>query len=827
MRQLSFSLRMSLYFGALFLSAVGALALLWYLGLAWLGVTGAGEQQLQEATRLLELAAGQQRAAIRGAIEERRGDILVFAENKILSAQLRKRDGGAQRDMERVVERLQRAYPDAYTSLQVADLASGLVRLSSNAADLGRPFSDPALLARARQPGTRELVEQVAGPGGQTLAIVRQIDVPDADGYPSGVPVGVLVAYLDTALLIEGGIRADREDDRPPGNSLLYGPSGELLARFPRDAPQDQVFRPDARVASGFEGTLTVPGRDGRELLVVYRHVPLNSGQGWTLVHYRDKAQALAGLQRHTRALVAAGLLLSAMALLLIGLAARRLTAPMQLLARAARQFGEGDLAVRAPGGPGHSREVGELSDAFNGMAERIGKAHRVLEARVLERTEELASERDTAQRYLDIAGVMLMVLDRAGRIVLINRRGADILGHPEHALLGTDWFAFFPVPAQRDALRRAFDARMAGTAAAAGEKGAPVYYENRIVAGANRELVMAWHENVLRDAAGEPTGSLSSGEDITLRRQSEQALRRVNIDLERGVALRTHELAAANASLQGTLDALRHTQGELIQREKLASLGVLVAGIAHELNTPLGNSVTISSTLAAELARLHAGMSANALTKSGMNDFIHTAGEGLALLERNLERAADMVTHFKQVAVDQASAKRRRFDLAGTIREIVDTVRPQFRGTPHSIVLELAPGVEMDSFPGPLGQVLTNLLLNALIHGLADGGAGEVRLSATPAADGNVTLLVADSGAGIAHEHLSRVFDPFFTTRLGQGGSGLGLHIVFNLVTATLGGAIHVDSQAGQGTVFRIDLPCIAPTQNRAAQAAVLLADP
>ncbi len=651
----------------------------------------------------------------------------------------------------------------------------------------------------------------MAGPSGQTLAIVRQIDALEADGYPSGAPVGVLVAYLNTALLMEGGIRADREDDRPPGNSLLYGPSGELLARFPRDAPQDQAFRPDARVANGFEGTLTLPGRDGRELLVVYRHVQLNSGQGWTLVHYRDKAAALAGLQRHTQALIVAGLLLSAMALLLIGLAARRLTAPMQVLARAARQFGDGDLAVRTPSGPGHSREIGELSDAFNGMADRIGKAHRVLEARVLERTVELASERDTAQRYLDIAGVMLMVLDRAGRIALINRRGAEILGHPEHALLGTDWFARFPVPSQREELRRAFDARMAGA------KGAPVYYENRIVAGADRELVMAWHENVLRDAAGEPTGSLSSGEDITLRQKSEEALRRVNSDLEQGVARRTQELAAANATLQGTLDALRHTQSELIQREKLASLGVLVAGVAHELNTPLGNSVTISSTIAAELALLRTGMNANALTKTGMNEFIHAAGEGLALLERNLERAADMVTHFKQVAVDQASAKRRRFDLAGTIKEIVDTVRPQFRGTPHRIVLDLAPGVEMDSFPGPLGQVLTNLLLNALIHGLGDGAAGEVRLSASEAVDGKVTLLVADTGAGIAHEHISRVFDPFFTTRLGQGGSGLGLNIVFNLVTATLGGTIHVDSQVGQGAVFRIDLPCNAPTQDRA----------
>ena len=172
-----------------------------------------------------------------------------------------------------------------------------------------------------------------------------------------------------------------------------------------------------------------------------------------------------------------------------------------------------------------------------------------------------------------------------------------------------------------------------------------------------------------------------------------------------------------------------------------------------------------------------------------------------------------DLIAHFKQVAVDQTSAQRRPFDLAEVVGEVVLTLRPQFKATPYRIEVDIPPGIDMDSFPGPLGQVLTNLVNNALLHGFAGLPAGVVRIAAEAQGD-RVRIQVADNGRGIAPEHQSRVFDPFFTTRLGQGGSGLGLHIVYSIVTRVLGGRIDLASQPGEGTEITLEIPVIAPQQ-------------
>lgn len=295
-------------------------------------------------------------------------------------------------------------------------------------------------------------------------------------------------------------------------------------------------------------------------------------------------------------------------------------------------------------------------------------------------------------------------------------------------------------------------------------------------------------------------------------RKTAEEALRLLNLDLERRVAERTHELAQANASLQETLGSLQRTQSELIQREKLASLGALVAGVAHELNTPLGNCVIVSTSLIEDMDAFAADFNANALTKTRLRDFIAHTQRGMVLLQRSLERAEALVGKFKRVATDQSSEVRRLFDLAEAVNGIVATINPQFKPTPHHIRVDIPDGIVLDSYPGPLGQVVTNLALNALVHGFRADMAGEVCFAASLAAGERVILRVTDNGAGIPAEHLSRIFDPFFTTRLGQGGSGLGLNIVYNIVTVTLGGHIGVASRLGEGAVFTIDLPRVLP---------------
>ncbi|WP_298018409.1 ATP-binding protein [uncultured Castellaniella sp.] len=292
---------------------------------------------------------------------------------------------------------------------------------------------------------------------------------------------------------------------------------------------------------------------------------------------------------------------------------------------------------------------------------------------------------------------------------------------------------------------------------------------------------------------------------DITERKLREQEIRDLNTSLERRVRERTVEL-------QSTLDRLRHTQDELLQNEKLASLGALVAGVAHELNTPIGNAVTVASTLAQAHRRFRA-QTESGLTRSALASYLDDVEEGSQIIERNLARAAELIGGFKQLSADQASYQRRPFDLRVLVQEVVMTMRPAVRKTNIRLLDDVPPGLALDSFPGPLGQVLMNLINNALIHAFDGRETGLIRLSAAlPEGSDAVRLTVADDGCGIPPGDRKRIFDPFFSTRLGQGGSGLGLHITHTLVTGLLGGRIEVDSEPGQGSRFVLHVPLRAP---------------
>lgn len=302
---------------------------------------------------------------------------------------------------------------------------------------------------------------------------------------------------------------------------------------------------------------------------------------------------------------------------------------------------------------------------------------------------------------------------------------------------------------------------------------------------------------------------------DVTDQRAADARLRELNAELEARVLHRTQLLEDANATLNETVHLLRHTQDELVRAETLASLGALVAGIAHELNTPLGSSVLIASTLRERLISLQRELAGGALRKSALSQFVSDADEACALLASSLQRARDLVASFKTVATDQASARRRTFDLAELIEDVIQTLRPGFKQQPIEVDTALTPGVQMDSLPGPICQVVTNLIQNAVLHGLDPTTGGTLRIACRALDDVRVGIEVSDNGRGIPAEHLSRIFDPFFTTRLGAGGSGLGLSIVHSLVTGTLGGAISVESCPGQGSRFSLILPRQAPPDN------------
>lgn len=279
---------------------------------------------------------------------------------------------------------------------------------------------------------------------------------------------------------------------------------------------------------------------------------------------------------------------------------------------------------------------------------------------------------------------------------------------------------------------------------------------------------------------------------------------------LEKRVDERTAQLQAVNHTMQTTLDQLQHTQQNLIQSEKLAALGALVAGVAHELNTPIGNGLTVATTLCDSCTGMKQQMQSG-LTKSALDKFIRDMDEGTQLVNRNLEKASELVSSFKQVAVDRTSAQRRKFSLRDILNETKLTVSPAFKRTPYVVDIDVVEDVVLDSYPGPLGQVITNLLNNAVIHAFDGCAQGRVVLAAKNLTDG-VRLTIADDGRGIAPEHQAKIFDPFFTTKLGAGGNGLGMHIVHNIVTGVLGGTIKLTSQLGEGTCFTLFLPRVAP---------------
>ncbi|MDP3846238.1 MAG: ATP-binding protein [Pseudomonas sp.] len=300
---------------------------------------------------------------------------------------------------------------------------------------------------------------------------------------------------------------------------------------------------------------------------------------------------------------------------------------------------------------------------------------------------------------------------------------------------------------------------------------------------------------------------------DVSEQKKAEQAYRELNNSLEQRVSQRTQALSQSNQELNGALANLQQAQHGLVQSEKLAALGSLVAGIAHELNTPIGNSVMAASTLQDHTKAMLSAVTEGALRRSMLDQFVADSQTTCDILNRNLRRASELISSFKQVAVDQTGAQRRSFQLTEVVNEIIITLGPSLKKTPFLLESHIDGSLWLDSYPGALGQILVNLINNAVLHAFADRDHGLIVLRAYASQPGWLELTVTDNGSGISAEHLPRIYDPFFTTKLGQGGSGLGLNIVHNLATGTLGGRLEVASQVNWGTRFTLALPLCAPT--------------
>lgn len=284
---------------------------------------------------------------------------------------------------------------------------------------------------------------------------------------------------------------------------------------------------------------------------------------------------------------------------------------------------------------------------------------------------------------------------------------------------------------------------------------------------------------------------------DQTDRLAAEATQRELSERLEQRVAERTAQL--------------QHAQDELINNEKLTSLGSMVAGISHELNTPIGNALTVASTLQDRAHSTYQAMLDGQLKRSVLEQYLKQSCDMADLIQRSNARAAELITSFKQVAIDQTSEQRRDFLLAQVVEDVLATLAPALKSQPYHMTHSVPHGLRCDSYPGPLGQILTTLVQNAVQHGFEGRSHGVITIEAENR-DDNLMLIVADNGIGMTPATLAHVFDPFFTTKLGKGGSGLGLSVSHRLATRVLGGSLTVSSQPGAGTRFILQIPLRAP---------------
>lgn len=275
--------------------------------------------------------------------------------------------------------------------------------------------------------------------------------------------------------------------------------------------------------------------------------------------------------------------------------------------------------------------------------------------------------------------------------------------------------------------------------------------------------------------------------------------------------AEKNQALNAANQELKSILDTLNTTQKQLVQSEKMASLGGLVAGVSHEINTPVGVAVTAASFLENSANTFRDLFKNGQMKKSDLEKFVSIVDESAKMLLGNLQRAADLIQSFKRVAVDQTTNDISRIDLKQYLDEVILSLRPQFKNRPIAVDIRCEDKIVLEVAAGPLSQVFSNLLNNALLHAFDADDSGSITVTCRLLEDGRAEMRFHDTGKGIPPEVLPKIFDPFFTTKRGHGGTGLGLHILFNIVTQQLSGTVEVNSQPGEGTEFVVTLPASA----------------
>ena len=405
-----------------------------------------------------------------------------------------------------------------------------------------------------------------------------------------------------------------------------------------------------------------------------------------------------------------------------------------------------------------------------------------------------LIKERDFVSAILRWIESIVVVVDLNGYVVSFNKAAEDCSGYQLEELRNKPfWDILVPQRDRRSVQEIIFNVKV---------KLISVENENYWLSKNGQERLIHWDNSILFGPDNDIEYILCTGQDITERKKAEDELKRAHADLESRVKERTIELAQSLASL-------KQTQEELVRSERLVALGNMVAGIAHEINTPLGIGVTETSFLNDKNAEIIEKFESETLTRPNFEKYLKLVSESTNSIFRNLTRSANLIKNFKQVAVDQTSLEKRVFNLKEYIEGVILSLGPEIKRTKHNIIVTCPEELIIDSYPGTYSQIITNLIMNSLIHGFEGIEKGEIEFDIKKESN---TLLFkyCDNGVGIDKKILKQIFDPFFTTKRNRGGTGLGMNIVYNLVSQKLNGQIKCNSSLGKGTEFIIEVPLV-----------------